>query len=199
MLCGRIKELATMLANLCRFLYEHKSALGALAGMTAGQLGWAGRTVVSVTPDTCAMVALSLMRDREVAGIGVVSQSGALIGNFSYSDLRSADACLTYHDNYLLGLLQGSLAGSDCTLVSSALGRQAVLILESLSCAWPAEDPSLLLPFPQPSSRIMHGSRAAVQDDVRGPLQHDGAAGGGVPGAGARHRVLGRPRRQGRR
>ena len=122
MLCSRIKELVSMLAILCRFLYEHKSALGALAGMTAGQLGWAGRTVVSVTPDTCAMVALSLMRDHEVAGIGVVSQSGALIGNFSYSDLRSADACLTHHDRLMLELLQGSSAGIDCTLVSSALG-----------------------------------------------------------------------------
>jgi CBS domain-containing protein len=88
MLRGRFKVLAIMLAILFRFLYEHKNALGALARMTAGQLGWAGRKVVSVTPDTCAMVALSLMRDREVAGIGVVSQNVALIGNFSYSDLR---------------------------------------------------------------------------------------------------------------
>lgn len=57
--------------------------------MTAAQLGWSGRPVVSVTPDTCAMVALSLMAEKAIAGIGVVSQSGALIGNFSYSDLRS--------------------------------------------------------------------------------------------------------------
>ena len=73
-----------------RFLFEHKAALGALAGMTAAQLGWSGRPVVSVTPDTCAMVALSLMADKAIAGLGVVSQTGALIGNFSYSDLRSA-------------------------------------------------------------------------------------------------------------
>lgn len=41
------------------------------------------------------MVALSLMADKAIAGIGVVSQSGALIGNFSYSDLRSALMPLT--------------------------------------------------------------------------------------------------------
>ena len=73
---------------LNRFLHEHKSLLGALANMTAQQLGWSGRPVVSVTPDTCAMVACSLMAEKNIAGIGVVSQSGALIGNFSYSDLR---------------------------------------------------------------------------------------------------------------
>lgn len=72
----------------CRFLFENKAALGTLASMTAAQLGWAGRPVVSVTPDTCAMVALSLMAEKSIAGVGVVSHTGALIGNFSYSDLR---------------------------------------------------------------------------------------------------------------
>lgn len=59
-----------------------------MANMTAQQLGWCGRPVVSVTPDTCAMIACSLMAEKNIAGIGVISQSGALIGNFSYSDLR---------------------------------------------------------------------------------------------------------------
>ncbi|CAK0782562.1 hypothetical protein CVIRNUC_005774 [Coccomyxa viridis] len=76
-------------SDIARFLHEHKSLLGALANMTAQQLGWSGRSVVSVTPDTCAMVACSLMAEKNIAGIGVVSQSGALIGNFSYSDLRT--------------------------------------------------------------------------------------------------------------
>ncbi|CAL5228776.1 g11966 [Coccomyxa viridis] len=76
-------------SDIARFLFEHKAELGALAGMTAAQLGWSGRPVVSVTPDTCAMVALSLMADKAIAGLGVVSQTGALIGNFSYSDLRT--------------------------------------------------------------------------------------------------------------
>lgn len=82
---------------LNRFLHEHKSLLGALANMTAQQLGWSGRSVVSVTPDTCAMVACSLMAEKNIAGIGVVSQSGALIGNFSYSDLRCS-ACLNTNE-----------------------------------------------------------------------------------------------------
>ena len=96
---------------LCRFLFEHKAALGALAGMTAAQLGWSGRPVVSVTPDTCAMVALWLMADKAIAGIGVVSQSGALIGNFSYSDLRSALSLMVTGVSHLCSALCQRILG----------------------------------------------------------------------------------------
>lgn len=110
------------LALLCRFLHEHKGALGSLASMTAAQLGWAGRPVVSVTPDTCAIDALSLMAEKEVAGIGVVSQNGALIGNFSHSDLRlaskSVSPSLTFSTHQSLCRIRG--------------GKQALLQLTSM-------------------------------------------------------------------
>lgn len=72
----------------CRFLYEHRGSLGPLVGRTAKDLGWADRKVVCVTPDTAAIEALALMAEKNISGVAVVSDSGALIGNFSFSDLR---------------------------------------------------------------------------------------------------------------
>lgn len=45
--------------------------------------------VITVHPETAALEALVLMAKEGIAGVGVVnSLSGALIGNFSFSDLR---------------------------------------------------------------------------------------------------------------
>ena len=57
-------------------------------GRRAKDLGWADRKVVCVTPDTAAIDALVLMAEKNISGVAVVSDSGALIGNFSFSDLR---------------------------------------------------------------------------------------------------------------
>ena len=47
--------------------------------------------VITVTPETAALEALVLMARENIAGVGVVNNlSGALIGNFSFSDLRCA-------------------------------------------------------------------------------------------------------------
>lgn len=47
--------------------------------------------VIAVTPETAALEALVLMARENIAGVGVVNNlSGALIGNFSFSDLRCA-------------------------------------------------------------------------------------------------------------
>lgn len=55
---------------------------------TAKELGWANLPVITVRPDTAAIEALALMADKGIAGVGVVSEEGVLIGNFSFSDLR---------------------------------------------------------------------------------------------------------------
>ena len=47
---------------------------------------------MSVTPETPAVVALALMAERGISGVGVVNAKGLLIANFSISDLRRAPA-----------------------------------------------------------------------------------------------------------
>jgi CBS-domain-containing membrane protein len=71
-----------------RFLFEHKDSLGGFADKTAAELGWASTKVVSVLPDTAAIEALALMSYKDISGVAVVSATGMLIGNFSFSDLR---------------------------------------------------------------------------------------------------------------
>ena len=73
-----------------RFLLEHRQRLGALAGTTVRALGWAAHKVVSVTPETPAVVALALMAEKGISGVGVVNTKGLIIANFSISDLRCA-------------------------------------------------------------------------------------------------------------
>ncbi len=45
-----------------------------------------------MTPETPAVVALALMAERGISGVGVVNARGLLIANFSISDLRRAPA-----------------------------------------------------------------------------------------------------------
>ena len=81
-----------------RFLLEHRQRLGALADTTVQALGWAAHKVVSVTPETPAVVALALMAEKGISGVGVVNTKGLIIANFSISDLRcvAAPAALSH-------------------------------------------------------------------------------------------------------
>lgn len=72
----------------CRFLYEHKQLLGHLGQKTVTELGWTHLKVISVRPDTAALEALALMAEKGISGVAVVGETGGLIGNFSFSDLR---------------------------------------------------------------------------------------------------------------
>ncbi len=63
----------------CRFLSENSGELGALASATVGDLGWAGRRVLSVSPDTSAFDAMLQMSQQNVSALAVV-QDGKLIG-----------------------------------------------------------------------------------------------------------------------
>ncbi len=73
---------------LYRFLFEQKESLGALVSKTARDLGWADKTVMAVRPDTAAVEAMARMAEKNFSSVAVVGDSGALIGNFSFSDLR---------------------------------------------------------------------------------------------------------------
>ncbi|CAL8470950.1 g10492 [Coccomyxa elongata] len=76
-------------SDIASFLYDHKQLLGGLGQKTAQQLGWADIKVITVRPDTAAVEALALMAENGIAGVAVVSENEALIGNFSFSDLRT--------------------------------------------------------------------------------------------------------------
>lgn len=64
--------------------------LGALAEASVADLGFVtGRAgVVTVSPDTPALDAMVLMEDRNISAVAVVGADGAIIGNFSISELR---------------------------------------------------------------------------------------------------------------
>lgn len=70
-----------------RFLLDHIDACGAVATATVEELGWVGREVKTVSPETPALDALKIMADLHVSGLGV-EREGKLIGNFSMSDMR---------------------------------------------------------------------------------------------------------------
>lgn len=76
--------------DVARFLSAHEGQLGALGTRTVADAGWTSRgPVISVPPETAALAALALMRDRGISGVAVVDASGRLVGNFSVSDLRA--------------------------------------------------------------------------------------------------------------
>lgn len=43
---------------------------------------------MQVTPDTPALDAMMLMEERNISAVAVVNNKGAIIGNFSISELR---------------------------------------------------------------------------------------------------------------
>jgi CBS domain-containing protein len=66
----------------------NKAALGPLAERTAEQLGWSGRAVVSVSPETSAIEAMHILNSRRISALAVVDGVGKIIGNFSISEMR---------------------------------------------------------------------------------------------------------------
>ena len=66
----------------------NKSDLGAVADQTAEQLGWVGKQVVSVSPETSAIEAMVLMNKQQISALAVVDGVGKIIGNFSISEMR---------------------------------------------------------------------------------------------------------------
>lgn len=75
--------------DVIRFVWEHIEDLGPLAQATVKDLGFVTRQVLSVKPETPALDAMVLMEDRSISALAVVNGKGAIIGNFSVSELRS--------------------------------------------------------------------------------------------------------------
>ena len=77
-------------SDMIKFLYNHMDNLGALGEATVTQLGFVTGTtgVVTVRPETPALDAMVMMEDRGISAVAVTNNAGAIIGNFSVSELR---------------------------------------------------------------------------------------------------------------
>jgi len=78
-------------SDIVRFLHENVAKCGPIATATAEELGWVGRTVITVAPELPALDALKVMAEAKISAVGV-EKNGRLIGNFSMSDMRSITA-----------------------------------------------------------------------------------------------------------
>lgn len=77
-------------SDMIKFIYTHIDDLGALGDATVSELGFVSGTsgVVTVRPETPALDAMVMMEDRGISAVAVTNASGAIIGNFSVSELR---------------------------------------------------------------------------------------------------------------
>ncbi|KAG1658931.1 hypothetical protein FOA52_003101 [Chlamydomonas sp. UWO 241] len=78
--------------DVIRFLADHHKKLGPLAVARIGDLGLVHNGLLTCTPDTSAIVAMGMMQDAGVSALAVLDPNGAIIGNFSASDLRTIQA-----------------------------------------------------------------------------------------------------------
>eukprot|EP00887_Chlorella_sp_A99_P002926 scaffold24.g2926.t1 len=71
------------------YIYENLDGLGDLADRSVTDLGFVRGTVITVRPDTPALDAMMLMEAKSISAVAVVNAQGAIIGNFSISELRT--------------------------------------------------------------------------------------------------------------
>lgn len=88
---GRITNIVSQ-TDIVRFLQRHSDRFPDLAARTIESLGFAGKEVLSTSPLTPAIAALSQMTDLGVSSLAVVDEGGGIIGNFSVSDMRTMTA-----------------------------------------------------------------------------------------------------------
>lgn len=82
-------------SDVARFLSTHEASLGELGTRTVSELGWVKGpgSIIGVPPETSALAALALMKEKRIAGLAVVDAAGRLVGNFSGgSELRALSA-----------------------------------------------------------------------------------------------------------
>lgn len=75
--------------------------LGSLGSKTIGELKVGTRSCVTVTKDTKTIEAFSILRQRQISGVGVVDSRGALIGNLSSRDLNALSSDSLYNVMFL--------------------------------------------------------------------------------------------------
>ncbi|KAL6770139.1 hypothetical protein ACKKBG_A33755 [Auxenochlorella protothecoides x Auxenochlorella symbiontica] len=85
---GRVVGILSQ-TDVVRWLAGALRDFPALAGASVASLGLGARRVEGVGAETPALDALAAMRAARVSALAVLGEDGALIGNFSVSDLRS--------------------------------------------------------------------------------------------------------------
>lgn len=76
-------------SDVIKYLYEHIDDMGPLADASIADIGFIKGTVISVRPETPALDAMVLMEEKNISAVAVVNAQGAIIGNFSISELRT--------------------------------------------------------------------------------------------------------------
>lgn len=79
-------------SDVVKFVFEHFEEFGEqFAKYTPEELGFVRGEdhVVKVSPECPAIDAMILMEDKDISAVAVVNASGAIIGNFSISELRN--------------------------------------------------------------------------------------------------------------
>eukprot|EP00193_Tetraselmis_chui_P010495 CAMPEP_0177775112 /NCGR_PEP_ID=MMETSP0491_2-20121128/13907_1 /TAXON_ID=63592 /ORGANISM="Tetraselmis chuii, Strain PLY429" /LENGTH=374 /DNA_ID=CAMNT_0019293617 /DNA_START=316 /DNA_END=1437 /DNA_ORIENTATION=+ len=75
-------------SDIVRFLLHNMDKCPLLANSTVEDLGWLGKSVITVLPELPALDALKIMAANKIGAVGV-EKDGRLIGNFSMTDLRA--------------------------------------------------------------------------------------------------------------
>jgi 5'-AMP-activated protein kinase regulatory gamma subunit len=78
-------------SDMIKFIFDHLDEFGSVSNETAEALGFVrGQDhVVKVSPDCPAIDAMMLMEERDISAVAVTNAVGAIIGNFSISELRN--------------------------------------------------------------------------------------------------------------
>jgi len=84
-------ELITLLtqSQVLRFIYHNMVSFGSFSTSTVEKLSMAVSPVVTVSVDQNVIDAFKTMHEKRISAVGIVDESGKLIGNISVSDLKS--------------------------------------------------------------------------------------------------------------
>lgn len=85
---GRITHIISQ-SDIIKFLHKSPAKLGSLGSATVGELGLISGHVEGVHPETPAIEALMTMSKLRLSSLAVLDPNGAIVGNFSLSDLRT--------------------------------------------------------------------------------------------------------------
>lgn len=85
---GSVTQIVSQ-SDVVKFLHANKKDFGSILSQTVECLGLVKGAVISVAPETPALDAMALMEDRAISAVAVVNSKGAIIGNFSISELRT--------------------------------------------------------------------------------------------------------------
>ena len=87
---GKIVGIVTQ-ADVLDFINQRINNIGSIVNNTVAQLKLGTKPVITVNRDVRTVEAYKQMHDSKISGLGIVDDSGALIGNLSTRDLKYID------------------------------------------------------------------------------------------------------------